>query len=687
MRLILLAILLTPLLAGAESLTLDARALLDRSASHNVQLVDNAVQLIRHDLIEDDGPAAGFSYKPNEDKLGPAVLFKKDLLIDDPRAAGATLLIACTGDVRPAVNGTPITAAPAKLGQHWLAFPVDPALLKPGKNEIVLSGAGKVWIARDDEYAAGSTDRTKHPNRSARSTDAGKTWDYDRLGPKGDIDGEYNVRLALDRHQRTGSIILPVLDVANLAGRPIPSRDRALLPVRITLSADRAELGTTISVKARTGPGPAPDEQWTPWKPVDAQPLIPGAPQAPGASPSGSAPGVEGDARSVTHAITPAARYVELSIDLSTTDPLRSPNLRAISIVSADLSTRAQRLRLLGQHNPPLARSAIPFAYEPFDHPTLAKLRKDHNLDQFAQSAASEFELITRLAKWSANLWAKGHLGQIYPRWDALDILRPHADGKPVGGFCLQYNITLLQACESFGIPGRMVSLGPTADDKPRRSGHEVIELWSNDFAKWVYVDGQLAWYAADAATGVPLSLLELRDRQLAALAGKPYAPIRPVPLDDKPRDDWHKLDTGVPFVELRLIPRSNFLAQPSPLPLNQGMRGWFWTGHHLWSDAQHAPNPIYGHRVTTRANWEPTLNQAYITLEPTDNPNQFRVHLTSETPGFKTYVASFDDKPATAVVTGFTWTLSPGKNTLVVRPRNSADRDGVATWISIERQ
>ncbi|HYE21877.1 MAG TPA: hypothetical protein VEA69_25785, partial [Tepidisphaeraceae bacterium] len=663
LRIASIAVFLTPLLARAETLTLDAPTLLARSASHNVHLLDNAIQLLRHDLIEDDGPAAGFSYKPNEDKLGPSVQFKKDLVIADPRAAGATLLIACTDDVRPAVNGTPITAAPAKLGHHWLAFPVDPALLKPGKNEIVLSGAGKVWIARDDEFAAGSTNRTKHPNRSARSTDAGITWDYDRLGPKGDIDGEYNVRLALDRHQPAGSITLPVLDAANLARHPIPPTVATPVPIHFAIDAHHDASGT-ITLKARTGPTPTPDDKWTPWASLDTRSARQ-PPSKPGAEPKGDAPDSAVGKRTTAYTLTPAARYLELAIDLSTTDPLHSPKLRSISIDSATSPAPSKHLRLIAQHNTPLARSAIPFAYEPFDHPTLAKLRKDHNLDQFAQSAASEFELITRLAKWSANLWTKGHLGQIYPKWDALDILRPHADGKPVGGFCLQYNIALLQACESFGIPGRMVSLGPTADDKPRRSGHEVIELWSNDFAKWVYVDGQLAWYAADAATGVPLSLLELRDRQLAALAGKPYPPIRPVPLDDKPRDDWHKLDTGVPFVELRLIPRSNFLAEPAPLPLNQGMRGWFWTGHHLWADTQHAPNPIYPHRVTTRASWEPTLNQAHITLEPTDNPNQFRVHLTSQTPGLQTYTASIDNAPAAPVVTGFTWSLNPGKNTL----------------------
>jgi hypothetical protein len=38
----------------------------------------------------------------------------------------------------------------------------------------VLRGSGKVLIARDDEFALGSRTRTHHPNRSAKSTDAGR---------------------------------------------------------------------------------------------------------------------------------------------------------------------------------------------------------------------------------------------------------------------------------------------------------------------------------------------------------------------------------------------------------------------------------------------------------------------------------------------------------------------------------
>jgi hypothetical protein len=292
--------------------------------------------------------------------------------------------------------------------------------------------------------------------------------------------------------------------------------------------------------------------------------------------------------------------------------------------------------------------------------------------------------LIERLARWSAGRWDRGHLKDAYPPWDALEILKPHADGTPVGGFCQQYNVVFLQACESFGIPGRAVSIGAGDHPTARGSGHEVVELWSNQFRKWVYVDGNFGWHAADAATGVPLSLWALRERQLPALAGKPFAPVRVV-VPAGARKTWTGLTDWPLFLELRMIPRSDFLAHTEPLPLHQGMRGWFWTGHRVWTDDALPAGRIYGHRVTARRDWEWTLNQARYTLEPTAAPGEVRVHLETETPGFETFLAAIDGGPVRPVTTGFVWKLHPGRNRLDVRPRNTAGRDGIASRVTLD--
>ena len=179
--------------AAADELRLSPVRLLEISASDHVVTSDGkAIELARGVLVEDDGPAAGYSYRPNEERLSGDVRIKKELVIPDPRAEAAWLLLAPGGELTASINGQdePLTD-PAKVGGYWQQYKVPVAALAKGRNDIVLGGSGRLWIARDDEYAAGSRERTHHANRSAKSTDGGQTWDGDGLGTDNDIDGEY----------------------------------------------------------------------------------------------------------------------------------------------------------------------------------------------------------------------------------------------------------------------------------------------------------------------------------------------------------------------------------------------------------------------------------------------------------------------------------------------------------------
>jgi transglutaminase-like putative cysteine protease len=592
----------------------------------DVRLTDDgsAVEPERGLLFEDDGPAAGYSYRPNEEILSGEVRIRKDFEIPDPRATSATLLVAPGGALAAEINGKPqALEAPRTTGKYWQAYAVDPALFKRGLNRIVLHGTGKVWIARADEFPPGA----EHPDRSARSADGGKTWDSARLGPRGDLDGEYCIRLALDAPRAGGTLSLPVIDAGNLAGRPIGPPLTALGPVKVTAAGAGA-------VRLRSGPTPLPGPGW-----------------------------VDGDG---------GGRYLAIVLEVS--GPVKGLRIEATPTRPPDWT---RELEVSSRRNDPIVRTSITFAVEPYDHPRLKELREKCRLDEVLQGATSEFEVVARLAAWASQLWTDGHLREGYPAWDALEILKPHADGRPVGGFCQQYNLVLLQACESLGIPGRCVSIGPGDHGSPIRGGHEVVELWSNDYRKWVYVDGNAAWCFTDADAATPLSLLELRERQLRG------RPVRVVVLAET-KVVWKGISDWPPFIELRLIPRSNFLEQPAPLPLNQGMRGWFWTGHVAWSDREAPASPIYGRRVTRRGDFEWTWNTVHLTLEAV-GPGELRVHLDTETPGFAAYLVSLDGAAPRPLSSGFPWTLRKGKNAIEVRTRNTAGRQGPPARIEIE--
>jgi hypothetical protein len=654
---------------GASVLTLDAPEIYDRSVTHDLDLSASGgeIQLAAGELFEDDGPASGHSYqKPeNREMLSSQTWIKKDLIIPNPQAWGAHLVVLSDQPFETTINGIPTTLGTNQSGRPLhRTFSIDPQLLRAGNNDIILRESGRVTIARDDEYALGSRTRTKHPGRSAKSTDGGKSWDYNHLGPEGQLEGEYGVRLYLDHYRPQGSLTLPVIDAGNLEAKSIGEPITAVGPIKITADGDPVTTGQ-ILVRARSGDTYVPTaEHWSDWQEL------------------GAAGGILQQ---------PRGRFVEVAVELRTSDPLQTPRLRKVSIEAAPVRPAdwTARIHIIDSHDEEIVRTSIPFKYEPLDHPRLKKLREDYKLDDVVKGAKGEMELLLRLAKFACDSWDwPNHISDCYPAWDALEILKPYGDGKPTGGFCLQFNLVMLQAAESFGFPGRAISISPGGRyEKVGGGGHEVVEFWSNEWEKWVYVDGALGWYILDEKTGVPLSLWELRQDQLPVLHNHPVPPVRVVKagITRNTQFPWKGLGPEPQnwYLELRMIPRANFLQEKSPLPLSQGTDEWSWTGHYVWTDAEVPAGLLFGNRVTKKNDWMWTLNQAHYVLEP-QAPGVFRVHLDTETPSFDTFLAEIDGGEQKSVASVFTWTLHSGRNQLRVKPRNLLAREGIPSWISL---
>lgn len=718
-----------------------ARELFEYGTAHDVRLShgDGHLELERGVLVEDDGPAAGYSYLPNEESLGGDIVVEKQLLVGDPRADSATLLVGSTADFGFVVNGASVQLeALGKAGNYWRRFQVPTERLVAGLNRFELRGAGKLWIALDRDYATGSETRLAHPNRSRKSIDGGRTWTDRGLGTKGDLDGEYYVRLYLDQYRPVGVWWSPVVDLANLQEAPLSPPGDQQLAFQVRARCEQAVEGQ-LRISVRTGAK-------LPFAPRDSSAQAADratdratdraavrdkqSPQAtsvwaashPGDSWEGWSDWQVAAANSDSiHIATPLGRYAQVRIDWKTANPRYSPRVGglelAIDKVAVEkqptpqpasslepLPTWTKRLRFESRDVPVVRRSSIPFAYEPSDALPLAELRRVERLndqvsggqdgnDHAAAAAAAaadagaaadkpEWRLITRLAAWSARRWVDGHLGQVYPPWNALEILKPHSDGKPVGGFCQQFNIVFLQACESFGLLGRAVSIGAGDHGVQIRSGHEVVEIWSNEFGKWVYIDGQAAWYFVDERN-VPLSLIELRERQLAVRDGRRPSPVRLVRVAET-KWSWNGLDGWPAFTELRLIPRSDWLTHSAPLPLNQGMRGWFWSGHFAWTDDAYPASLLYGQRVRQSSNWNWTAQAAAARLQAGREPGELLVMVESVIPGGGDLQVRENNEPPRTTPSEFSWKLRPGMNRLVVEPVNRAGRAGMASRFTV---
>jgi hypothetical protein len=655
--------------AQAETLRLNAHTIYERAVTNNIALSPDGsmLQLRSGEVFQDDGPASGFSYKPNTETLSPGTVIRKQLLIPDPQASEAVLIVGGSSDLKVEVNGNPQKLGTAKpiFGEQWHAYTIDPSALKPGINDIIIRGTGKVKIARaDDSYV-------ELAHRSARSADGGKSWSVDKLGPAGNISGEYYVRVYLKHFVSSGSILLPVMDVSNLEAKPLAPPLSAPGPLRVSVSTAPNAM-SEMTLRVRSGTTYVPNkETWSEWAPPDIDGLVK----------------------------TPRGRYVQVEVTLATSDPLVTPRLSEIKLITEPRQAGdwTKAVKVIGFHNEEIVRTSIPFQHEPFTQPKLKELRARYRLDTVVDGAKTDLDIITRLAAWSSQQWkwAEWHLDQYYPPWDALEILKKLPDGKPVGGFCQQYNLVLLQAAESFGFVGRDISIDSGTIGRPTNVGHEAVEIWSNQFRKWIWIDGTMAYYAVDNATSVPLSLSEIRQRQLRVLRGQQVKSTRIVHLvkwnvpatPDWLRGafQWRGLDRDMSFAELRLIPRSNFLEQKWPLPLNNGKEGWNWNGFDVWTDADAPAELLHPNLITRHGNFEWTLNQAHFVLEPTSTPDEFLVHLDTVTPGFESFLAKIDAKAESPVSAVFTWKLHTGRNQLKVWPRNNAGRDGIASWINLD--
>ena len=319
--------------------------------------------------------------------------------------------------------------------------------------------------------------------------------------------------------------------------------------------------------------------------------------------------------------------------------------------------------------------------------------------------AQTEFERIVRLRNWVARQRNERELFRTeYPAWDADDILRQTSQGQCLIGHCMQYTIVFLQACRAFGIQGRHFSI-----DGFRQMAHEIAEVWSNDYRKWVYMDASLDCHYFDRATGTPLNLLELhrvfvetfyRDGEsllsvpLAEMKTRVKAVGKDVPIDcseggfsygtPKASHEWWWEHGYLAAGFLRLTPRDTFLTAAAPVPFNQGNSGANWNGFVVWEDSRTPRLPVYS-RYTDKASdlyW--TLNQAQIGLTSGVEKGTLQVEMKNSMPFFEKYLVRRGGGDWQDVLSSFTWKLAVGINRLEVKPVDRMNREGITSLVEL---
>ncbi|MBN2583619.1 MAG: transglutaminase domain-containing protein [Planctomycetes bacterium] len=635
----------------------------------DVRAADDGKGVVLYDrvLLEDDGPGIGSDAKwltvdkaPVETIEGMTQV-KKVLHVERPEAIEAYLVLP-EGVSEIKVNGSPI----AKDGRTKYP-PVPTALLRAGDNEIVLScpegKAETIKIATPEDLARNAPERAGQPRRSFKSTDGGASWEP--------VNGEYLVRLHVIQYKPQGRLVSPVIDLGRAAddGNALLAA-AAVRTVALKTDAETPE-GTAIALSVRSGPCPVYDEsQWSAW-------------------------------RSVSIPFPRGHRYVQWQATLSSSDPLKTPILRSVTataeVVAAPRPEWAAKARVTGVENPEILYTSIPFAYEDFRHPKLAELRRKYKLDEVVADGRNEFEKLLLLRNWVAAQWKYKPATDGYPAWDADEILTLKK------GFCVQYAIVYMQCCLSLGYNARFVfGYHPGV----MNTGHEIVEVWSNQYNHWVMMDANGNLHHGDARTNEPLSMLEVHDRMLAAYYGdkemlwanRPES-IRGV----ESLTTCRKMETEASYDDptkwkkpawpryakwgiIRMMPRNNFYAQQYPLPKTQGFH-WDWSDYWVWEDARTPRSYAYRYRNITgrRADWEWTLNRVRFDAACRDEPGTVAVQMGTFTPGFETFLVNIDSKGWQPSGRQLTWSLHDGRNRIEMRVRNVLGVEGPVSHMEID--
>jgi hypothetical protein len=635
---------------------------------------DGGVSLWNIDLIENDSYGAGESEKGVcADTVWGPNRARKILSLDDPRTGKATLyLFPNRRSPHPltfAVNGH--VSRIEKFSQrgwetvHWIEFPAE--WLKKGENVVELScpdakaekDGWNLRLARANEYEAGGGDPAHVGKTSLKSTDGGKTWKESPFGPEGKDRAEYCVRFSLERSVPSGWLESPVIDLWRGDGDVPIARARTIQKFRFSALSD-VPPGTTVQCFIRKGTSPSPySSNWTPYELAGS-----------GASISFEQEGAKFN-----------RRFFQFKLVLSTTNPLVSPTVKSAE-VSADFQEQFpvplhRNNYMIESYNPPVSYPSVNWEWEKWDRPEFTRLKNQENLYPLVAGCPTELDAQMKLLDYAAKRWRWTHPGAEYPGWDALSIVdRVNKTGG--GGMCIQENLFLVGMCMAYGWQGRLIGI----------DGHEVCEIWNDDYGKWIYFDAFFPNHIlCDPLSGTPLSFLEIHNRYLdyfypdkamdwattsrLGLDAFKDRPDKPPVLRSSLTYHENNINAYTGFMEsriLRMVTRNNFYEKPTPRPLSHSSGGYYWQGYVSWYDDRTPPRGQYRLYTNRPRDLWPDLNTVHInTTQGYGNENLF-LEFETYTPNFSHFEVNADHSGWKKTEERWTWRLIPGKNEVEVR-------------------
>lgn len=321
----------------------------------------------------------------------------------------------------------------------------------------------------------------------------------------------------------------------------------------------------------------------------------------------------------------------------------------------------------------------------------LRQLREQHRLELVVAGHGTEFEAILALKRWVRNQWDYGWSHGVPA--DGLEVLQQVAEGQRFT--CGQYATVFVECARSLGWPARKVSIGRTDCEFPRGyniggAGHVSMEVWSNDYEKWVVMEPMLNGYYE--RQGLPLAAIEIRDAWLCdrgrevtfvqeqppfiAPAGRGVAALIETNLY---RNDWNDEVVGLLFGEYS---RNRTMDYYSRVQIGE----WEWV------DERCLPSFIYHyqpHRMRTTSQVSDmyhSVNLVRLTAKPDWDRSGSRLTISLEhcMPYFDHFEKRIDGTDWEKAAAEFVWPMHEGTNCLECRAVNVMGRMGPVSSIDV---
>ncbi|GAK59710.1 hypothetical protein U27_06695 [Candidatus Vecturithrix granuli] len=315
--------------------------------------------------------------------------------------------------------------------------------------------------------------------------------------------------------------------------------------------------------------------------------------------------------------------------------------------------------------------SNFDFIHEHWKEEKLSQLRTQESYATI--TATTQFDYFLQLCHWVHQQWEWSEPDP-YPLSNALDIL---ADirAKKTGGFCGQYAYVFADVLKSIGFfDVRYIELW-----SPTGKSHFSVEVWSDQYEKWIMLDPDQALYYELADSKIPANAYEIRESLL-----NPAFKVNERPVHAQTPIAHHV--TKDVYANFAVSLRSDLLRHTKPLTVQDRFDMFlFYQDQHTQTSAfQQVGDKIpYRHITTRKEDIYYDCNRVRIEYSiDTSLPGVVLEFFTEQSmANFKGFIVSVDQ--------GKTWKYSPYQYLLTgqhdeyevwVRPVNMFDRHGITT-------